>query len=225
MTSLKSQLAAAKAMLQGKALPAPAPRHSIPAPVQTTAVHQDPSQGAPSPDSPLSPGSQNSHQLAPLPSNLADHKWLNVRSNFHFLRVRPQGVGKQWRVHDLKMYDAVGTNICTDPTRIKSSGTSAPKGRNQMAEQGYWEAPDGSLDNSWLRYDLPSSQVVWRVETRSSAEPGRAPANVVLEGSRDGKEWVSVAYTVGEKVKPQRIYKDGKFVMPYAEEILHRVSL
>ena len=145
--------------------------------------------------------------LQPLPVNLAEHQWLNVRSNFHHLRLRPQGVEQQWRVHDVRMYDAEGNNLCTDPNRMQVSGMSVGEASDACKQSGaYWEAPTGSKDASWLRYDLPSEGVVWRVETRSSADPGLAPLCLVLEGSRDGSEWVSVSWAFGSQVKPQRVY-------------------
>ena len=143
---------------------------------------------------------------APLPLDLSTHEWLNVRSNFHHLRLRPQGVAKQWRVHDIKMFDAEGTNTCTDPNRMKVSGGSQGHGSDTCKVTGYWEAPLGSKDNCWIRYDLPALKVVWRVETRSSAEDGLQPLRLVLEGSRDGKEWVSVSWASGTVVKPQKVY-------------------
>eukprot|EP01064_Diplonema_japonicum_P012765 TRINITY_DN2012_c1_g2_i4.p1 TRINITY_DN2012_c1_g2~~TRINITY_DN2012_c1_g2_i4.p1 ORF type:complete len:651 (+),score=235.23 TRINITY_DN2012_c1_g2_i4:64-1953(+) len=166
-------------------------------------------------------------ELPPLPKlDLQTHKWLSVRSNFRHIRMRPQGVGKQWRVHNVKLFDATGVNIATTANRMRVSAASFGEGADTIKPLGHWEGPEASKDNSWLCYDLPSSEVVWRVEVRSSVEDGLQPLKLVVEGSRDGKTYTPVAYGSGEEVKPHSVYMNGDFVkIPYKKEILHQVAL
>jgi hypothetical protein len=99
--------------------------------------------------------------------------------------------------------DGVPQLICADGVRELTSGPLMPRAatassvgggwspaRAAFADQSGWMSEIAADDGQWLQYDFGAPVVLTHV--RAHAVAGRAGRNLVIQGSKDGSEWVDI---------------------------------